>query len=149
MNTLYDAASVKAIIDRIEGLSPTASGRWGKMKVSQMLAHCAEAIDMARGTKIMPRVFIGRIIGPLLKTKVLNEEPIKPNMPTHKEMTITDDRNFTSEQQRLINNIKLFHQSGRTGIAKHIHPFFGMMTTEEWGRSAWKHLDHHLKQFGG
>ena len=28
------------------------------------------------------------------------------------------------------------------------HPFFGRMTGEEWDRLLWKHLDHHLRQFG-
>jgi hypothetical protein len=29
-----------------------------------------------------------------------------------------------------------------------VHPMFGKMTADQWGRSMWKHLDHHLRQFG-
>ena len=28
------------------------------------------------------------------------------------------------------------------------HPKFGPLTQSEWGRLAWKHRDHHLRQFG-
>jgi hypothetical protein len=29
-----------------------------------------------------------------------------------------------------------------------IHPLFGKMGKTQWGRVVWKHLNHHLKQFG-
>ncbi|MFD1127776.1 DUF1569 domain-containing protein [Paenibacillus provencensis] len=28
------------------------------------------------------------------------------------------------------------------------HPFFGKLTSEEWSIGLYKHLDHHLKEFG-
>jgi len=29
-----------------------------------------------------------------------------------------------------------------------VHAFFGSLTGAEWGVSTYKHLDHHLRQFG-
>ncbi len=28
------------------------------------------------------------------------------------------------------------------------HPVFGRLSVDDWGRLSWKHLDHHLRQFG-
>lgn len=29
-----------------------------------------------------------------------------------------------------------------------VHPAFGRMRRADWGIWAWRHLDHHLRQFG-
>ncbi len=36
----------------------------------------------------------------------------------------------------------------RIGLSKDPHPFFGNLNSEEWDTLNWKHLDHHLRQFG-
>ena len=35
-----------------------------------------------------------------------------------------------------------------SGAASAEHPGFGPLTPEEWGKLCWKHMDHHLRQFG-
>lgn len=35
-----------------------------------------------------------------------------------------------------------------TGAARAVHPAFGPLSPQEWARLGWKHLDHHLVQFG-
>jgi len=148
METLLETTISKSILNRVNMLTPTSHRRWGKMDVAQMMAHCAGAVAMASGEKAIPRVFIGRILGPILKKRVLDESVIQEGMPTVKELAVTEPKIFNLEKQRLIDAITRFNKAGRDNIVKHKHPFFGMMTTEEWGRSAYKHLDHHLKQFG-
>ena len=69
-------------------------------------------------------------------------------MPTDKNFVVTEQRNFEDEKERLISLVQRFTQSGRAGISKETHPFFGKLTVDEWDRLMWNHLDHHLRQFG-
>ncbi len=148
MKTLFESSSANELIQRLNNLSPTSQPQWGKMNVAQMLAHCASGVQMAHGTRHFPRVFIGRIIGPFIKKKVLTEAPMHQNSPTHKEMLISDTREFEKEKEMLINEIRSFVASGKQGVKEHTHPFFGKMSIDEWGIIAYKHVDHHLRQFG-
>ncbi len=147
MKTLFDTATSTELLNRIEKLQPTTKRQWGKMNVDQMLLHCTQGVEMAIGIRIMERVFIGRIIGPMLKNKVLKENAIDRNSPTVKEMLITNTLGFEAEKAKLIKTVKDFTAAGKSGIIEHKHPFFGKMNSEEWGISAASHLDHHLKQF--
>ena len=147
MKTLFDATTNSEMINRIEKLTPSSHRQWGKMNVSQMLVHCTNGIEMAMGTRKMKPIFIGRIIGRFFKAGVLNDQPMKKSTPTVKEMVIVNTDEFETEKQRLINVVKAFNEAGKNGIPVHDHPFFGKMTTDEWGISATKHLDHHLGQF--
>ena len=147
MVTLFDSKTAAGIMDRIAGLDPAAQRQWGKMTIAQMLQHCADGMQMAKGTRPMHRIFIGRIIGPMVKKKVLNDEPMERNLPTTREMIMTGSPDFEAEKRRLLKEVQEFVQAGKSGPMAEKHPFFGRMTAEEWGISTGKHLDHHLRQF--
>jgi hypothetical protein len=38
--------------------------------------------------------------------------------------------------------------AARSGTLEPIHGFFGTMSVSDWQRWAYKHTDHHLRQFG-
>ena len=63
MQTIFDKDTKNEVLGRINLLTPESRALWGKMKPSQMLAHFANAMDMATGKIILPRQFVGRIIG--------------------------------------------------------------------------------------
>lgn len=148
MNTLYDKNLNQQIIERINHLTPASKGQWGKMDVSQMLAHCSTALEVAIGDKEEKREFIGYLFGKMAKKQALSDKPIKKGMPTSKVFKITSNRNFEDEKTRLITLIIRFAQLGPHGVKNNPHPFFGYMTAEEKGILQWKHLDHHISQFG-
>src|SRR6185312_11781660 len=100
METLFETTSVNKILTRIEMLTPVTPRRWGKMNVAQMMAHCAECMEMAMGNKKVQRSLIGRIIGPMLKHKILDENPLDRNLPTDKDMLMVGPKDFTQEKQR-------------------------------------------------
>jgi hypothetical protein len=94
-------------------------------------------------------MFVGRIIGGMIKPKVLgNDEPMRRNSPTVKTLVIADERDLRTEQERLCGLIDRFAATGPAGCTTHPHSFFGRMTPEEWAILMYKHLDHHLRQFG-
>jgi hypothetical protein len=148
MKNLFEREAVDEVISRIDGLVPAAPRQWGKMDVAQMMAHCSAALDMASGRLILPRIFIGRILGPLVKPIYTNEKPFAKNNPTDKKLVMSDQRDFLREQQQLKVKVRQFHEGGEALCTRHPHPFFGALTPQQWSRGMYKHLDHHLRQFG-
>ena len=148
MKNLFDAIAFNEITERMNRLSPNSTAQWGKMKVAQMLAHCKEAFKVPLSERKIPRMFMGRLMGWMMKTKLYNDSPWKKNLPTAPDFKIKDERDFNREKLELMNLVNKFHSAGPSGISKYPHPFFGKFTPEQWGMSMYKHLDHHLRQFG-
>lgn len=149
MKNLFESETVDEVISRIDGLQPTAERQWGKMDVAQMMAHCSTAMDMATGQLNLPRILLGRLLGPFVKPIYTNEKPFSRNNPTDKKLVVGDQRDFSQEQGKLKNCVREFYEGGEAKCTRHPHPFFGSLTPQEWARGMYKHLDHHLRQFGG
>jgi hypothetical protein len=148
MKNLFETKAVDEVIARIDSLQPSAQRQWGKMDVAQMMAHCSAALDMASGKLNLPRVWFGWILGPLVKPIYTNEKPFSQNNPTDKKLVIGDARDFSREQELLKKCVREFHAGGEEKCTRHPHPFFGALTPPQWARGMYKHLDHHLRQFG-
>jgi hypothetical protein len=148
MKNLFTKNDVTDILQRIDSLQPNSQNNWGKMNVSQMLAHCVATLEVATGQKNLKRTFMGKLLGGLFKSLFTNEKPTGKNSPTDKYFKITDQRNFETEKQRLKNFIQQFYDGGASKCTTHPHSFFGKVTPEEWSIGMYKHLDHHLRQFG-
>lgn len=148
MKNLFDKNTYVEITCRMNALTPNSQRQWGKMNPAQMLAHCKEAFKVPLSDKKMPRMFLGLLIGWMVKPKLYNESPWKQNLPTAPNFIIKDDRDFEKEKQELIGMINQFHNGGPENVGRFPHPMFGTFTKEQWGKSMYKHLDHHLKQFG-
>ena len=133
---------------RVDKLQPAAQRQWGKMDVAQMMAHCSAALEMASGTINPPRMFIGRLIGSFVKPIYTNAKPFSRNNPTDKTLVISDPRDFQREREKLKVCLQHFYEGGEAKCTRHPHPFFGELTPAEWSRGMYKHLDHHLRQFG-
>jgi hypothetical protein len=146
---LFEKARVDEIKDRLQQLRPDSRRQWGKMTPVQMLAHCSAGLAMAAGEIRPPRVLVGRIIGRAVKRVALrDEEPMRRNSPTARELIVANCASFESEVSRLGASIDRFAASGPAGCTTHPHPFFGPLTPDEWAILMYKHLDHHLRQFG-
>ena len=150
IKTLYTGSDVSEILQRIDKLTSHSQKSWGKMNAVQMLAHCNLSMETALGKNSIKRLFIGRIIGSMLKSSVLSEKPFGRNSPTDKSYIFAgrDDINFEEEKTKLKQQVSEFSQGGSSRCTTHPHPFFGKFTPEQWAIFQWKHLDHHLRQFG-
>ncbi len=148
MQNLFDKPVYESILKRIGSLSSSSTALWGKMNVSQMLAHCSVAFGVPLSDKKLKGNFLMRLIGPLFKKQLYDDTPWKQNLPTAPNFKIIDERDFETEKRRLISLVDQFHKAGPDGISKYPHPIFGHFTTSQWGQSMFKHLDHHLRQFG-
>ena len=149
MKNLFEPARVDEVKERIALLRPDSDRQWGRMNAAQAVAHCTRGLELALGERLPPRLLMGRIIGAIVKPKVMgNDEPLRRNSPTVKGLVVNDDRNLEAERERLCLMIDRFAAAGPTGCSKHPHSFFGRLTPEEWATLMYKHLDHHLRQFG-
>ncbi len=148
MKNLFEKEAVDEVCARIDKLEPASARQWGKMDVAQMLAHCSATMDMASGRLNLPRAFIGRLIGRIFKPIYTNEKPFSRNSPTADELRIVGVRDLKREQEQLKQKVREFDEGGEAKCTRHPHPFFGAFTPQEWARGSYKHLDHHLRQFG-
>jgi hypothetical protein len=145
VKNLFDPAVKQEIIERINKLTPQSQRQWGKMDVGQMLAHCQMPLGVAVGKHTLKRNFFLSLIGPLFKKQLYNDKPFKRNLPTDKSFIMTDSKDFEKEKEGLLQMINSFSEIAMSDAP---HPFFGKLTKEEWSKGTWKHLDHHLQQFG-
>ena len=148
MNSLFDPKTAQGILDRIKSLQIDSPRMWGKMDVAQMMAHCNISLEAATG-KIHPkRTLIAKLIGGFMKGMLTDEKPMAQNLPTNPTYVMADAKEFTKEKSRLIALLKEFSEGGEAGVTQSPHSFFGKITPTQWSSGTWKHLDHHLRQFG-
>lgn len=146
VKSMFDHGVKDEIINRINKLTPQSKPLWGKMNVSQMLAHLQVPISVGLGTNKLPRSFMGRIFGPIAKKILYNDKPFKRHLPTARSFVmISYEKDFEKEKQSLLNVVNNFKEEN---LIDQPHPFFGKLTNEQWSKGTWKHLDHHLQQFG-
>ncbi|HEY6269274.1 MAG TPA: DUF1569 domain-containing protein [Candidatus Acidoferrum sp.] len=149
MKNIFEVARVEEVKERMEQLRLDSEPLWGRMNAPQALAHCSAAVEWAVGDRIPPRMFLGRIMGRIVKPMVFgNDEPMRRNSPTAKDLVVQDERDLETERERLRGLIDRFAAAGPNGCTTHPHSFFGRLTPEEWATLMYKHLDHHLRQFG-
>ena len=145
---VFQAQGAQDLVDRIEKLNVDSKAQWGKMNVSQMLAHCNVTYDMAFTDKYPRPNFLMRILLKLVvKNAVCGPNPYPKNGKTAPAFIITGDRNFDDEKRLLVNHIKQCVTLGPSHFDGKESLSFGKMTVDEWNTQFYKHLDHHLTQF--
>lgn len=149
MKNFFEASDRKPLLDRLGKLEGSALRQWGKMDVAQMCAHCAAAAEVAAGDVRKSQAFIGKVLAPFVKKAVLrSDQPLSRNSPTDPMFVVSDPRDFEKEKARLVALADRLAAAGPGALNGRVHSFFGAMTGDEWGVLMWKHLDHHLRQFG-
>jgi len=148
MKSIFNKADNDSMIARINALTVQSKPLWGKMSVDQMFEHCSAGIDAAFGLTPMKINFVMRLLGNMLKKKVFYGGEMGKNSPTAKELIITGQYDFETSKRNLIERFSRFAYEGKECITNMNHPFWGKMTYEDWDALMWKHLHHHLLQFG-
>jgi len=148
MKTLFDKQTHDEVQERLGKLAPTSERLWGKMSPSQMMEHTARAMEMATCKTPMEQAFLGKLIGWAFKGGFLGERPMPKNVPTGPDFIIKDDPNFEATRERLKEVMNKFYGLGEIGTEGKVHRFFGTLTGKQWGETQYKHVDHHLRQFG-
>jgi hypothetical protein len=136
-------------VRRINSLTQTTQPKWGKMSVSQMLAHCNVTYEMVYEQKHpAPNPIMKLILKLLVKNIVVSETPYKHNSRTAPAFIISTEKEFTTEKARLINYINKTQQLGANEFDNKPSHSLGKLAATEWNNMFYKHLNHHLEQFG-
>ncbi|MEC7262272.1 MAG: DUF1569 domain-containing protein [Bacteroidota bacterium] len=149
MKSLFDTGAHAEILSRIEHLTADSEGQWGKMKVGQMLHHCQFPLKIGLGrtnpnNKPNPML---KLMGKLFRKSLYDDKLWRHNLPTAKGLKVTEEKDFATEKDKLVALVNDFHQE-KHKTEWDPHPVFGHFTPEQWGQMQYKHLDHHLRQFG-
>ena len=152
MKDLFDPALVEDTKHRIMRLYPQSERSWGNMTLAQTLAHCTSGMQMAMGIINPKRAsFPATVIGLIIKPLVFGDDkPMRRNSPSSPELFPADHTqcDFDRERTRLIETIDSFAAKGSACCSQHPHPFFGQLKSRQWAILMYKHVDHHLRQFG-
>ena len=149
MKTLFDNAANAEIISRIEKLTPSSERQWGKMKVEQMLAHLALSFRVNFGEILLDKnIILSTFFRGVARNMLLGEKPYRKNLPTDKKVLPKGPVDFVEEKQKVMEMIKMYTALGPGIISKNPHNILGKITPEQSAFISYKHVDHHLRQFG-
>lgn len=147
--SLYDLDNYDEVLARISSLKQDSSPAWGEMDVAQMMTHVTNVLLNGLDELKLPRKFVGYFIAPFWRHKYFNEHPYKiRNLPSHPNFKVVGSKDFETQKNELLRWLKIFHEEGMVRSKNARHPLLGRFTPEQWGIGQYKHLDHHLRQFG-
>ncbi|MBM3739304.1 MAG: DUF1569 domain-containing protein [Acidobacteria bacterium] len=145
MPSLFDSADLNSVSGRISRLTPGSQAQWGKMNCAQMMWHCAGPFQQAVGDKTVTANGPAILRFPLMRWLILNVFPVPKGAPTAPEYIAPDNVDFAKAKADLTAALDKFTRS--KGEFRD-NPVFGRLSREDWGKLMYKHMDHHLRQFG-
>ncbi|MBK9247377.1 MAG: DUF1569 domain-containing protein [Ignavibacteria bacterium] len=149
MKNIFNKKDTDEVIKRIQTLKSTSPALWGTMNVSQMLAHCNVSYEMIYDNiHAKPNLLLKLILKLLVKKSVVGEKPYAKSLRTAPAFIIKDSKDFDKEKSRLIAYIIKTQELGDNYFDNKESNSFGPLTKNEWNNMLYKHLDHHLSQFG-
>lgn len=149
MENIFTENISKQVINRINNLKPSSTALWGKMSVAQMLAHCNITYQMVYdNTHPKPNFLMQLVLKAFVKNMVVSERPYKHNLQTAPVFIVKNDKNFDAEKNHLIAHITKTQQLGEAHFDGKASLSFGVLNKTEWNNMFYKHLNHHLMQFG-
>ncbi|MGB3591248.1 MAG: DUF1569 domain-containing protein [Nonlabens sp.] len=149
MKNIFEPSTTSQLLNRMDQLSATSQPLWGKMSVSQMMAHCNVTYEMVYTDKhAKPKGFLKFFLKNFVKKSVVGNKPYPKNGRTAPAFLITTDKDFSIEKLRLTDHLKKTEELGTSYFEGRESHGFGKLKSAEWSTLFYKHLDHHLNQFG-
>jgi len=144
MKSIFEKSTRNELRNRIQMLNENSKAQWGKMNISQMMKHCTKWDEMALGKTKYKQSFLGRLFGKMALKDMMKDAPMKKNVPTVPSFKIKEPVNVAEEKTKWLGLLDEYEHYTGDG---YLHPFFGWLTKEQAGLMAYKHVDHHMKQF--
>ncbi|HSK12921.1 MAG TPA: DUF1569 domain-containing protein [Phnomibacter sp.] len=136
-------------VQRLQQLTESTQRKWGTMTGAQMLRHCRAQIDLVLHPADTVKVYPTMMRFSPVRWLVVYPVPWPKGSKTAPELDVNkklmDVEDFATEKAELLQALGELYQKTHVDA---IHPLFGKMGKQQWGRVVWKHLDHHLRQFG-
>ncbi|CAN5706523.1 hypothetical protein BH23GEM6_BH23GEM6_11320 [soil metagenome] len=156
MPTLLNHEDSAALERRFSQLQSDTPARWGKFTAPQMLSHVIQSLGMMAGSVEMtsgPGPWVVRNWP--LKHLLIYVLPFPKGLPTSPELLARASLPVESAQETWPSELDALRQAleplvmrGDRGTKWPDHVAFGPMSGRQWGVLQYRHLDHHLRQFG-
>jgi hypothetical protein len=147
MPTIWHRASRAALIERLHRLDADSRPRWGTLSCPQMVAHLTEAARMALGELPVAPMGPSYLRRTPIKQFIIYLYPFPRGASTAPELLQRRCDNIEREMVDLEAALeRLAAQSGALQWPE--HPLFGRLSPRAIGVLAYRHMDHHLRQFG-
>jgi len=146
MKSLFETTAYQEIMDRLNTLDAHSTPLWGKMTVGQMVWHCQIPLKVAIANKEAEAKW-HPLMRWLFKKSLYNDRPWRKNLPTSPFAKAVEPKDFEEELPVLQGLVRDFYEL-KTRQQWNQHPLFGSFSPQQWGQLQYKHLDHHLRQFG-
>jgi hypothetical protein len=147
MGSMLNESERAALLSRMQSLNASSTRRWGQMTVTGMLQHLGLSARMALGE--LPVASVNKRPFQMfpLKHLLLYVVPFPKGAPTVRELYPDEAESFDEERATVMNLLEQIGAGPQDGVGP-AHPLFGPLSWREWGVVTYKHVDHHLKQFG-
>ena len=151
MKTVAEPAVLDSLKQRLEALTPGSERRWGTLTAHEMVCHIADSTDMVLKTRprtrpsLVKRRPLFKFVG--LWTPVRWPHGLRTSRRLDPRVDGTKPLEFIADRNRVISGLEALANAGE-GVLEQAHGVFGLMSTRDWQRFAFKHTDHHLRQFG-
>jgi hypothetical protein len=133
------------LLERLRRVRPDAKPAWGTLDAPRMLCHVADQMRVGLGdlpTKPVHNLATRTLLR-LLVVHTGFQAP-RGKVRTAPEMLSSRPASWEADLGACQ---ELAERIGR-GQARAVHPAFGPLSPEEWGKLSFKHIHHHLVQFG-
>jgi hypothetical protein len=148
MSTLADPRARAACRERIQRLDPNVNPKWGRMTARQMVCHLNDSFRVGMGEKYASPAT--SVVQRTLVKWIALRSPVRwpAGVPTRPEIEQGVGGTPPSEWERdcaeLLGRMDTFAERRTFGV----HPTFGKMSERDWLTWGYRHVDHHLRQFG-
>jgi len=145
--TVFNEADREALLTRAASIQTGTKPRWGQMNAVRMLRHISAQLEIALG-ELTCAPIPGPFTNPVVRWLAIDSPlPWPKGAPTAPELINLPTAGVEEEQTRFRNKLAKVAARGPNGDLSP-HPAFGKLSTAQWGRLMWRHVDHHLRQFG-
>lgn len=148
MKNLLNYSDREAIVARLQTLSIQNQRKWGKLSIQELIPHLTDPLRVAMGEKSgnpQKSILYNTLLGKAMRDYL----PWPKGAPTDPGfLPGTGGTAATEFNQDLQTLLLTIHRFATFSSPMADNPVFGRMTSEAWGRLMWRHLDHHLRQFG-
>jgi hypothetical protein len=147
MKTVAQPDVLQDLINRLRGLTPTTPRRWGTMSPHEMLCHLGDASDSILGHPGGPPREGRRLVKFIaLHTPIPWPKGVKTPAEVDPRREGSRPGDFERDRWRAINGLRALAQASDSALPAG-HRRFGPMSRWDWQRWAYRHTDHHLRQF--
>lgn len=147
---LADSHERATVVARLQTLAPDSKRQWGRMTPHQAICHLSDSfrsmmspVPISARHNVFGRTFMRWIA---LHSGFPWPHGVKTRPEVDQEIGGTRPIEFSHDRRQLETLIEQFAK--RTAETLQPHPMFGRLSTAEWQRWGYLHMDHHLRQFG-